>query len=251
VSLRVAAEYEGKRYVSEPDTTLADICIGCASHDLVGGVASLSFGSAVTAPLTVSLQDGATASFLYRYRGEQGTSRWLTEVRGRGNFYLRLGPRLGYAYPVLAVRLATGAMDGPLPDHLSVGGVSSGGAELAFAQTIGTFRSFPVRGYSAGAARGRRAATATVEYRLPLALVGKSLGHLPFGADRFSAAVFGDLGDAWNPGEAARLHRLRSFGAELVGDLTVSYDLPLRVRVGVAQPATGQAQIYGAFAADF
>ena len=251
VSLRVAAEYQGKRYVSDPDTTLADICIGCASHDLVGGVASLSVGSAVAAPLTVSLQDGATASLLYRYRGEQGTSRWLTEVRGRGSVYLRLGPRLGYAYPVLAVRLATGAMDGPLPDHLSVGGVSSGAAELAFAQTIGTFRTFPVRGYSAGAARGRRAATATVEYRLPLALVGKSLGHLPFGADKISAAVFGDLGDAWNPGEAARLHSLRSFGAELVADLTVSYDLPLRVRVGVAQPATGQAQIYGAFAADF
>jgi hypothetical protein len=31
----------------------------------------------------------------------------------------------------------------------------------------------------------------------------------------------------------------------------VSYDLPLRVRIGVAQPATGHAQVYGAFAADF
>jgi hypothetical protein len=38
---------------------------------------------------------------------------------------------------------------------------------------------------------------------------------------------------------------------ELVGDLTVSYDLPLRVRVGVAQPATGQLVAYGAFGADF
>lgn len=251
VSVRVAAEYKGRRFVSDPDTALADICTGCRSNDLIGGSASLSFGSAVSAPLTVSLQDGATATVLYRYRAEQGTPRWLNEVRARGNFYLRLGPRLGYAYPVVAARLAIGAMDGPLPDHLSVGGVSSGAAELAFAQTIGTFRSFPVRGYSAGAARGRRAATATVEYRVPLALVGRSLGHLPFGADKLSAAVFADIGDAWNPGEPARLHRLRSFGVELVGDVTVSYDLPLRVRVGVAQPATGQAQVYGAFAADF
>jgi len=251
VSLRVAAEYKGKRYVSDPDTNLADICIGCRTSDLVGGVASISFGSAVTAPLSVSLQDGASATFLYRYRAEQGSDRWLNEVRARGNFYVRLGPRLGYAYPVLAARLAVGAMDGPLPDHLSVGGVSSGAAELAFAQTIGTFRSFPVRGYPAGAVRGRRAATATLEYRVPLALVGKSLGHLPFGADKFSFAVFGDIGDAWNPGEPARLNRLRSIGVELVSDVTVSYDLPLRVRIGVAQPATGHAQVYGAFAADF
>ncbi|HWC74161.1 MAG TPA: hypothetical protein VG454_09515 [Gemmatimonadales bacterium] len=251
VSVRVAAEYEGKKYVSEPDTTLADICVGCRSHDLVGGSASLSFGSAVSAPLTVSLQDGATASFLYRYRGEQGTSRWSTEVRARANSYLRLGPKIGYAHPVVAARLALGAMDGPYPDHLSVGGVSSGAAELAFFQTVGTFRSFPVRGYPSGALKGRRAATATVEYRIPLGLVGKSLGHLPFGADKFSFSFFGDIGDAWNPGETPRLDRLRSFGGELVADVTVSYDLPLRVRVGVAQPATGQPQIYGAFAADF
>jgi len=251
VSLRVAAEYEGRKYISAPDTALADICTGCRSNDLLGGVASLSFGSAVSAPLATSLQDGASASFLFRYRGEQGSSRWLTEARARGNFYLRLGPRIGFAHPVVAARVAIGAMDGPLPDHLSVGGVSSGAAQLAFAQTIGVFRTFPVRGYAPGAAQGRRAATATVEYRVPLALVGRSLGHLPFGADKLSFALFGDLGDAWDPGEPAQLNHLRSFGVELVGDLTVSYDLPLRVRVGVAQPATGPASVYGAFAADF
>jgi hypothetical protein len=74
---------------------------------------------------------------------------------------------------------------------------------------------------------------------------------LPLGADKVAFALFGDLGDVWNPGEGGRLHRLRSLGAELIGDITVSYDLPLRVRVGVAQPATGHAQVYAAFAADF
>ncbi len=251
VSVRIAAEYEGRRYVSDPDTTLADICTGCSSNDLIGASATISFGTAVSAPLTVSLQDGATFSFLYRHQQEQGTPRWLNEVRARSAFYLRLGPRVGYAYPVIATRLAVGAMDGPLPDNLSVGGVSSGAAELAFVQTVGTFRTFPVRGYPSGAARGRRAATATVEYRVPLALIGKSLGHLPFGADKVAFAVFGDIGDAWDPGEPARLHELRSFGAELVADVTVSYDLPLRLRLGVARPATGDTQVYGAFAADF
>src|SRR2546423_4135678 len=122
VSLRVAAEYDGRRYVAIPNTSLADICDGCIARDRVGGSATLAFGSVVAAPLSVSLQDGALASFLYRRREEQGTDRWLNEVRARGNVYLRLGPRIGFAYPVLALRGAVGAFDGPIADRFSVGG---------------------------------------------------------------------------------------------------------------------------------
>jgi hypothetical protein len=251
VALRIGAEYQSRRYVSIPDTNLAAICTGCNNRDRIGGVATLSLGSAVSGPLSVSLQDGARASVLYRNRQEQGTSRWLGEVRARASAYLRLGPRIGYAYSVLAVRGAVGSLDGPIPDSLSVGGVSSGAVELGFGQTLGTFRTFPVRGYPPGALHGRRAATFTAEYRMPLALVGRLLGHLPVGADKFAVSIFGDLGDTWNPGDPARLHRLRSVGLELVGDLTISYDLPLQVRVGVAQPATGQPVVYGGFGADF
>src|SRR5437867_1456568 len=94
-ALRLAAEYEGRRFVSIPDTSLAAICNGCVNRDRVGGSAILSLGSVVSAPLTVSLQDGATASLLYRRKEEQGTARWLNEVRARGNVYLRFGPRVG------------------------------------------------------------------------------------------------------------------------------------------------------------
>jgi hypothetical protein len=250
-SVRVAAEYEGERFAASPDTTITDLCALCVPSDRVGGSVTLSAGSAVVAPLTVSLQDGATVSLLYRHREEQGTTRWLNEVRARGNLYARLGPRIGFAYPVLAVRMAAGAMDGPLTDRLSIGGVSSGAVEVGFGQTLGAFRTFPVRGYPSGALRGRRAATVSAEYRVPLALVGRSLGHLPLGADKLAFAVFGDVGDAWNTGETPRLHRLRSVGAELIGDLTVSYDLPLRIRLGVAQPAAGTTKVYAAFASDF
>ena len=251
VSLRVAAEYEGRRYVSIPDTNLAAICNGCINRDWVGGSASLSLGSVVAAPLSVSLQDGATAALLYRRKEEQGTDRWLNEVRARGNLYARLGPRMGFAYPVLALRAAIGALDGPIPDRLSVGGVSQGGVNFGFGEAGATFRTFPVRGYASGAVQGRRAATLTAEYRVPVTLLGRLLGHLPFGADKLAFAVFGDVGDAWNVGEPARLHRLRSIGAELIGDMTVSYDVPLRVRLGVAQSTIGHPQVYAAFAADF
>jgi len=251
VSLRLAAEYEGRRFVSIPDTSLAAICNGCINRDRVGGSAILSLGSAVSAPLTVSVQDGATVSLLYRRKEEQGNARFLNEVRARGNVYLRFGPRVGFAYSVLALRGAIGALDGPITDRFSVGGVSSGGVAFLFGQTVGAFRAFPVRGYAAGVLHGRRAATLTAEYRMPLALLGRAIGHLPIGADKLAFAVFGDVGDAWDVGERARLNRLRSVGAELIGDMTVNYDVPLRLRFGVAQPATGHAQVYAAFGADF
>ncbi len=251
VSLRLAAEYEGRRFVSIPDTSLAAICNGCIDRDRVGGSAILSLGSVVSAPLTVSLQDGATASLLYRRKEEQGTARWLNEVRARGNVYLRLGPRVGFAHSVLALRGAVGALDGPITDVFSVGGVSSGGVEFLLGQSVGVFRAFPVRGYAAGVLHGRRAATLTAEYRMPLALLGRLIGHLPIGADKLAFAVFGDVGDAWDAGEPARLNRLRSVGAELIGDMTLNYDVPLRLRLGVAQPATGRTTVYAAFGADF
>jgi hypothetical protein len=251
LSLRLAAEYEGTRYVVAPDTALAAVCLGCRHRDLVGGSAGLAFGSLVTAPLAVSPLEGFAVSLLYRRREEQGTARWSNETRARVALYARLGPRLGFAAPVLAVRVAAGASVGTIPAWFSVGGVSTGALYVGFGQTVGRTRTFPVRGYDGGALYGRRVASVAVEYRIPLALVGRSFGHLPFGADKVSLVLFGDAGDAWDPGEAARLHRLRSVGAELVGDLAVSYDVPLRLRLGLAQPAAGQRRVYAAFDADF
>jgi len=250
-SLRVAAEYEGERFALEPDTTVTAVCALCLPSDLVGGSVAVSIAHAVTAPLAVSLQDGIGLRLLYRRREQQGDARWSDEVRGRITLYARAGPRVGFAYPVLAARVAGGAIGGTLTERLSVGGVSSGSLPIGVGIEFGSTRNFPVRGYDADALLGRRAASVSLEYRVPLAVIGRSLGHLPFGADRLALSVFGDAGDAWNPGEPARLHRLRSVGAELVGDLTVSYDLPLRVRVGVAQPATGHMKVYAAFGADF
>ena len=250
-SIRVAAEYEGARFALEPDTTVTALCAGCVPQDLVGGSLGVAVGRVVTAPLAVSPQDGFTAGLLYRRREEQASGRWSNELRGRLALYVRVPPRAGFASPVLAMRLAAGVTTGPLPRFFGVGGVSSGILSVGAGQTLGGTRTFPLRGYPGNEVRGRRAASVAVEYRLPLALVGKSLGHLPFGVDRLSLALFGDAGDAWDPGEALRLHRLRSAGVELVGDVTVSYDLPLRVRIGIAQPADRHAQVYAAFATDF
>lgn len=250
-SLRIAAEYEGARFAVTPDTTVTAVCAACVPSDLVGGSVSLTAGSVVAAPLTVSLQDGVAAGLTYRRREQQGTARRSGELRGRVAVYARLGPRVGFAYPVLAARVAAGVIEGTLPHRFSVGGVSSSVLSLPLGVSAGAIRTFPVRGYESNALAGRRAATASLEYRVPLALIGRSIGHLPLGVDKLSLTLFGDVGDAWDAGQRARLHRLRAAGLELVGDLTVGYDLPLRARVGLAQPAAGAARVYVAFAADF
>ncbi|HEY3279019.1 MAG TPA: hypothetical protein VGJ83_00780 [Gemmatimonadales bacterium] len=250
-SLRLAAEYEGTRFAVAPDTTVTAVCFLCRPEDFVGGSVSAAFGHAVSAPLAVSPQDGFVASVLYRRREEQASGRWSGELRGRLALYARIPPRVGFANTVLALRLAAGTLDGSLPRRFAVGGVSSGTVSVGFGQSLGSSRVFPVRGFAIGARSGRRAATGSAELRLPLALVGRSLGHLPVGADKFALALFADAGDAWDPGGRPQLARLHSFGAEVIGDLTASYDFFLRVRAGVAQPAGLPAQLYVAFTSDF
>jgi hypothetical protein len=257
-SLRVAGEYEGRRFVAEPDTPLVAVCTGCTARDLVGGSVSVGVARAFAGPLSVSPENGFALSALLRRREQQGSTRWSNEVRGRAALYLRVPGPGGFAHAVLALRLAAGATAGPITQTLGVGGVSSGALALGFGQSFGTARAFPVRGYAAGTLRGRRAATASAEYRVPLALIGKGVGHLPLGADKLSLSFFGDAGDAWDPGARARLTHLASAGAELVSDVTVNYDFPLRLRVGAAQPIAplpggGQrrVQIYLGFSSDF
>lgn len=235
-SVRVAGEYEGRRFVAEPDTPLVAVCIGCSDRELVGGSLSLGLARAFAGPLSISAENGFALQALLRRREQQASSRWSNEVRARAALYVHApGPR-SFAHPVLALRLAAGATAGPITKTLGVGGVSSGTLDLGFGQSFGAARAFPVRGYAGGSLRGTRAATASVEYRLPLALVGKGLGHLPLGADKLSLALFGDAGDAWDAGGQPRLTHLASAGAELVSDVTINYDFPLRLRLGVAQP---------------
>ena len=256
--IRLAAEYRGDGYVADPAQPLASVCVGCVTRDEVGGSATLNLGHLVSAPLAIAPDHGTLLTAVARRREQQGSPRWTNELLGRLLWYARAPGVGGFAHSVLALRAAAGGRAGPGAETFGVGGVSSGVFSLGLGPTLGGSRFFPVRGYAGSSVNGRRAATVSLEYRVPLALVGQALGHLPVGADRFSAALFADAGDAWEPGERARLHRLRSAGAELVADVTVSYDVPLRLRVGVAEPlasppggAARRPQGYVALAADF
>ena len=207
-----------------------------ASAAVVKSIAMIT-ASLETQPARERL-DGFRAALLYRRREEQGTTRWSNEVRSSLVGYLHLPGLGGFAHHVVAARVAAGVLDGTLPQRYGVGGVATGGLSVGYGQTLGSERIFPVRGYWASELRGRRALTTSLEYRIPLALIGQSLGHLPVGADKLSLSLFGDTGDAWDPGAKPQPTRLASVGAELVGDLTIVYDAPLRLRLGVAAPLT-------------
>jgi hypothetical protein len=257
-SVRVAAEYEGTRFAARPDTALVGVCPGCVAQDLVGGSITLALSRAVVGALSISPEDGFAWTLTYRRRDEQGTPRWSNEVRSRLALYLRVPGPGGFAHDVLAVRLAAGAAGGPLGGTFKIGGVSSGSIAVTALQGLGTTRLFPVRGYRYGALQGPRAVTASAEYRAPLALLGRSLGHLPLGADKTWLTVFADAGDAWAPGAAPRLTRLASAGLELAASVMVGYDFALGIRLGIAQPLAAppgggprRPQGYAALASDF
>ena len=257
VSMRVAAEAERTRFHSIPQQPIDSVCMGCDARDFLGGSVNVRVARFITAPLAVSPQDGFVWSAVYRRREQLHSTAWSGELQSRLVVYARL-PVVGYAHPVLALRVAAGTTHGPYPLTFSVGGVSSGVLDLGFGLRLGTSRSFPVRGYVPSDLRGRSVVAATAELRMPVALLGRSIGHLPLGADQVSLALFADAGDGWTGNDGPHLSRLVGLGAELVADLRMSYDVPLRARAGVAYPVgthdTGRARTltaYAAFGADF
>ena len=257
-SVRLAAELERFRYAAIPDSLLAAVCPACVTQNLVGGSVTVTLSRLVSGALSVSPEDGVAWSATYRRREEQGSARWSNELRSRLALYVRVPGLGGFAHHVVALRLLAGATNGPLGTLFRVGGVAPQGVNLFFAPTLTATRAFPLRGYASGELRGQRAAAGSAEYRVPLALLGRALGHLPLGVDRLWLNLFADAGDAWSPGTSPRLTRLRSAGLELAGRMTVSYDFPLSIRLGVAQPlaappsgAARRPQLYAALASDF
>ena len=106
-----------------------------------------------------------------------------------------------------------------------------------------------MRGFSRGVRAGTRAWSATAEYRLPIAMVGRGVRVLPFFLDRVSATVFADAGDAWCAQETLDRFRactsdapgtpLLAAGTELNLDLGLFGFGSLRTRLGAAFPLHG------------
>jgi hypothetical protein len=107
-------------------------------------------------------------------------------------------------------------------------------------------RVLSLRGYggSDAALNGQNARVASVEWRTPLADVDHHFMSPAVGLNRLSAAVFFDIGGAWNSGRGPA-HEYRGVGAELLAETRLLYALGLQLRLGLARGLDGARETHG------
>lgn len=206
---------------------------------------TLSFGVARTAaaPLAISTQRGwrASTTIRRRWRLDNDSLRSTDIVLATSGYVPATVFR--FARQVLALRAAAGFIGGSDRVSFGVGGVSGGSFELVPGLIVGGgSRSFPVRGYPGSSLLGRSVMAAALEFRSPVALVGRGPGLFPpVTLDRISTAAFVDFGAAWSNrycGDSTATHAcakgITSAGGELIVDAGIPYDFPVRLRLGAA-----------------
>ncbi|CAN5802948.1 hypothetical protein BH23GEM11_BH23GEM11_04800 [soil metagenome] len=210
-----------------------------------------------------SPQEGSQVTLRLRARRETSVPDSLRGVAGRDaslvdavlsiRHFRPLGDRgmraAGGAPPVLALRGAAGAAEGPGAGAttLRIGGGGGGGGGVLGATWDRVPGLFQVRGYEAGARGGDRAWGAGAEVRVPLAIVHRGSGVLPVHADRVAgtlwvdgAGVAGTVGGvAAAGGEGSAGRTLASLGAEVAVVHALFFQSPALLRVGVALPVAG------------
>ena len=108
-------------------------------------------------------------------------------------------------------------------------------------------REFPLRGYGTGEPdlTGQRARLGTVEWRTPLADIDRHTMVPPVGLNRVSAAVFLDVGAAWQHGASPEYHR--GVGIELYSEIRLGYLFGIPARLGFAKGLDAPGRSTGYF----
>ncbi|HEV2016828.1 MAG TPA: hypothetical protein VGQ98_00845 [Gemmatimonadaceae bacterium] len=268
----IGGEIENFSYSTTPDTLLPYLSsFYTTSPTFPAIVASLGWSNAQRPKLSISAEDGISATLRGRQRWQSGTSGSSTRsVVGVSTLYKSLDLP-GFAHHVLALRGAGGLTDERSPDRFSAGGISGTSLEVFPGVPLGEERrTFGVRGYPAGAEGGIRAYSAALEYRAPLAAPSRGFRFIPVFIDKTSFTFFGEMGRAFCPASASALGTgicrasdaanpvMTSAGAELNVDTGLQLDLTARIRLGVAFPLANRAllraptaQLYGTFGASF
>ena len=228
--------------LNRPSTRLSDFSVSVTYS--TARAHSFQMGAARGATLFVRARTLNELSLPDTLAGLIGADRSVDDVIGRARLYLPIsGP--GYASHVLALQASFGAARGPnaAAGHFEVGGASGTSETASGLDLFGGGPIFlPVRGYDTFSRFGRHAWSASVEYRVPLALVNRGLGAWPIHFDRVFASVFGDAGNAWGPDlspsgfENPLRSALASVGAEVTAEVLTFYKVSMRFRGGVAVP---------------
>ena len=96
-----------------------------------------------------------------------------------------------------------------------------------------------LRGYPINKYRGQKVGLASAEYRFPVKNLEWGGGNTPFFFKRVHGAVFVEAGNAWDGAFQSREAK-KSVGVEARMDMTVSYFLPITVRLGLAKALDDQ-----------
>ena len=267
----VGAEIENIRYSTDPETFLPQFSpFYSTPHTYPALIASAGWSNAKRPTLSISSEDGISASISGRQRWHRGSSGSATRtVIGVTSLFKSLDLP-GFAHHVIAIRGAGGLSDSRSPNRFSAGGLSGNSLEVFPGVAVGEQRrTFGVRGYPVSAEQGIRAYSGTIEYRAPLTAPSRGFRFIPVFIDKTSLTLFGEEGRAFCPAGAVIPDGvclpgdvgnpiMRSVGAELNIDTGLQLDLQARLRLGVAFPlvnrervGASKAQAYATFGASF
>jgi Tol biopolymer transport system component len=262
-SWSVGADLEARTYSTTPGPLIDAIDPFYASHPYFPSVfTTIGWSNAQRPALSISPENGISFATTLRQRWQQAASA-ATErsIVGVADLYRALDFP-GFAHHVVAAKFALGLENDGAISTFTAGGRSGEVVTIVPGVSVGDEpRVFGVRGFPPGAANGTRAMAGSLEYRLPLFAPGRGLHLLPFFLGKTSLTVFGDGGEAWCPvhggtvpgvcdAQDAQRRLLSSAGAELNFDTSLQYDVPYRLRLGMAVP-TSNGAFYGASPVDF
>ena len=264
-------EVETFKYSTAPATLLPQLqAFYNTSHSYPAIVASAGWSNARRPGLSISAEDGISASLSGRQRWQRGTSGTSTRSAIAVTSAYKSLDLAGFAHHVIALRAAGGITDERSADLFSAGGISGTLLQVFPGVSLGEQRrTFGVRGYPVSAEQGIRAYTGTIEYRAPLAAPSRGFRFIPVFIDKISVALFGEAGRAFCPAGVDTTNgvcraadvvnpMMRSVGAELNIDTGVQLDFQARMRLGLAFPlanreqlGASRAQAYATFGASF
>jgi hypothetical protein len=248
----LGGELELRRYTTAPTSFLEQLDPFYRSGPRYWSlVASTGWSNTQRPLLSISPEDGIAVAAAGRIKWLDGAravqSRSVSAVLSA---YKSIDAG-GYAHHVIAAHVAGGFANGPDSSEYDIGGSSGTPVALFPGITIGSHHTFAVRGFPSGAQSGMRVLTGTFEYRLPIGAPERGLGFWPVFLDRTSVALFADAGAAWRGvGGSAGPHNqtsprdwLASVGAELDLDTGFQYDVPYRLRLGIARPVVDHSLV--------
>ena len=186
------AELESIAYSTAPATLLPQLPgFYNTSHSYPALIGSAGWSNARRPGLSISAEDGISASVSGRQRWQRGTSGSSTRSAIGGNVGVQIARSAGLCAPRDRVarrrRNHRRTQRRPLFGRRNQRHLSS--KYFRAFSSVSSRRTFGVRGYPVSAEQGIRAYTGTIEYRAPLAAPSRGFRFIPVFIDKISLAV--------------------------------------------------------------